>query len=60
MNCGGGIAEERRYADKLVGEDGSPEARREAKSVRIKASLALGRLDRLLAWVEEERAKVAS
>ena len=56
----GMMAGERRYADKLVTENGSTEARREAKSIRIKASLQLGRLDRLLAWVEEERAKVAS
>jgi hypothetical protein len=56
----GMMAGERRYADKLVAEDGSAEARRKAKSIRIKASLQLGRLDRLLAWVEAERAKVAS
>jgi len=58
-DIGRGIARIRRSADLLCERDGSPEARRRAKSLRIKASYEERRTRQALEWLQSYRERSA-
>ena len=54
------IAEMRQKADRLVAEDGSAEARRKAKSIRISATHGERQIRQMCEWAKAEDAKAVA